>query len=160
MSSGASSGGSSGSRGGKDDFHSFRGAGPPVSSRGARFSWGRNAGGPPDGAKRLPRHPSTVLLSGPSGTGKNWWPGSSTGPSPRRTSRSWRSTARPCPKRCWKANYSATSGGPSTGAVGTRKGRFEMADGGTVFLDEISEIPLPAPGEASPGPAGASRSSG
>ena len=33
--------------------------------------------------------------------------------------------------------------GAFTGAVGTRKGRFEMADGGTVFLDEISEIPLP-----------------
>ncbi len=30
--------------------------------------------------------------------------------------------------------------GAFTGAVGQRKGRFEMADGGTLFLDEISEI--------------------
>ncbi len=30
--------------------------------------------------------------------------------------------------------------GAFTGAVGTRKGRFEVADGGTVFLDEIGEI--------------------
>ena len=30
--------------------------------------------------------------------------------------------------------------GAFTGAVGARKGRFEMADGGTLFLDEIGEI--------------------
>jgi Nif-specific regulatory protein len=30
--------------------------------------------------------------------------------------------------------------GAFTGAVGMRKGRFEMADGGTLFLDEIGEI--------------------
>ncbi|MHC4389083.1 MAG: sigma 54-interacting transcriptional regulator, partial [Planctomycetota bacterium] len=31
--------------------------------------------------------------------------------------------------------------GAFTGAVGDRKGRFELADGGTIFLDEIGEIP-------------------
>jgi Nif-specific regulatory protein len=30
--------------------------------------------------------------------------------------------------------------GAFTGAIGMRKGRFEMADGGTLFLDEIGEI--------------------
>lgn len=30
--------------------------------------------------------------------------------------------------------------GAFTGAVGQRKGRFEMADGGTLFLDEVSEV--------------------
>jgi len=30
--------------------------------------------------------------------------------------------------------------GAFTGAVATRKGRFELADGGTIFLDEIGEI--------------------
>ncbi|MDZ7264381.1 MAG: sigma-54 dependent transcriptional regulator [candidate division KSB1 bacterium] len=34
--------------------------------------------------------------------------------------------------------------GAFTGAVGFRKGFFEMADGGTIFLDEIGEMPLNA----------------
>jgi two-component system response regulator AtoC len=32
--------------------------------------------------------------------------------------------------------------GSFTGAVGTRKGRFEQASGGTLFLDEVGDIPL------------------
>lgn len=32
--------------------------------------------------------------------------------------------------------------GSFTGAIGKRKGAFELADGGTVFLDEIGELPL------------------
>jgi len=34
--------------------------------------------------------------------------------------------------------------GAFTGAIGFRKGYFEMADGGTIFLDEIGEMPLNA----------------
>lgn len=34
--------------------------------------------------------------------------------------------------------------GSFTGATGLRKGRFEEADGGTIFIDEIGELPLPA----------------
>jgi len=33
--------------------------------------------------------------------------------------------------------------GSFTGAVAMRKGRFEMADGGSIFLDEIGELSLP-----------------
>lgn len=32
--------------------------------------------------------------------------------------------------------------GAFTGAVATRKGYFEVADGGTIFLDEVGELPL------------------
>jgi Nif-specific regulatory protein len=33
--------------------------------------------------------------------------------------------------------------GAFTGAIQTRRGRFELADGGTIFLDEIGDLPLP-----------------
>ncbi len=33
--------------------------------------------------------------------------------------------------------------GAFTGALGTRQGRFEMAEGGTLFLDEIGDMPMP-----------------
>lgn len=33
--------------------------------------------------------------------------------------------------------------GAFTGAIGTRKGRFELAEGGTLFLDEIGDMPMP-----------------
>jgi Nif-specific regulatory protein len=33
--------------------------------------------------------------------------------------------------------------GAFTNAIQTRKGRFELADGGTIFLDEIGDLPLP-----------------
>ncbi|GAA0874502.1 sigma-54 dependent transcriptional regulator [Wandonia haliotis] len=32
--------------------------------------------------------------------------------------------------------------GSFTGAAGTRKGYFEVADGGTIFLDEVAELPM------------------
>ena len=34
--------------------------------------------------------------------------------------------------------------GAFTGATGSRKGYFEEADGGTIFLDEVGELPLPS----------------
>src|SRR5208283_5622953 len=33
--------------------------------------------------------------------------------------------------------------GAFTGAVGTKRGLFEEAEGGVIFLDEVGEIPLP-----------------
>ena len=56
------------------------------------------------------------------------------------TSRSWRSTAPPFRKRCWKASCSATSRAPSPGPRRRRIGKFEQCHGGTIFLDEIGDM--------------------
>ena len=57
---------------------------------------------------------------------------------PRRPSS--RSTARRCPRRCSRASCSATSAAPSPARWRRRRASFEVADGGTVFLDEIGEL--------------------
>ena len=36
----------------------------------------------------------------------------------------------------------STAGGSFTGALADRKGYFEVSDGGTIFLDEVGELPL------------------
>jgi formate hydrogenlyase transcriptional activator len=86
--------------------------------------------------------PSTVLILGETGTGKELIARAIHDRSPRRE------------RALVKVNCSAISAGlveselfghvrgAFTGAVGSRTGRFEVADGGTIFLDEIGELPL------------------
>ena len=55
----------------------------------------------------------------------------------------WRSTARPFPRRCSRASSSATRRARSPARYERRAGCFELADRGTLFLDEIAEM-MPA----------------
>jgi DNA-binding NtrC family response regulator len=55
-------------------------------------------------------------------------------------SRLWRSIASAFRAICWRANCSAKERGAFTGAVELKKGKIELAHGGTVFLDEIGDI--------------------
>ena len=85
---------------------------------------------------------STVLIHGESGTGKELVARAVHICSPRATEPSFRSIAALSRKPCWKANCSATSKGAFTGANQNKRGLFEVADGGTIFLDEIGEMTL------------------
>jgi two-component system response regulator AtoC len=46
------------------------------------------------------------------------------------------------PPALWEAEVFGYEKGAFTGAVTTKPGRFELADGGTFFLDEIGDVPL------------------
>ena len=47
------------------------------------------------------------------------------------------------PRDVYESEFFSHVKGAYTGAVGDRAGRFELADGGMLFLDEVREIPLP-----------------
>jgi DNA-binding NtrC family response regulator len=51
-----------------------------------------------------------------------------------------RQLRRPSPRTCWRASCSGHEKGAFTGAHARRIGKFEEADGGTLLLDEISEM--------------------
>ena len=83
---------------------------------------------------------ATVLITGETGTGKELV--ARADPLRRRAQgarASWRRTAARCPTRCSRASCSATSAARSPARTHDKKGLFEVADGGTIFLDEIGE---------------------
>ncbi len=94
--------------------------------------------------ERVAKTASTVLIRGESGTGKELVAKAIHYASARgATAASSRSTAAPCPRTCSRASSSATRKGAFTGAVRDKKGLFQEADQGTVFLDEIGEMTPP-----------------
>ena len=81
-----------------------------------------------------------VLIEGESGTGKELV-ARAVHESVRVPPSLWSSsTAGPCRRGSWRASSSATCAAPSPAPCASSKGRFELADGGTIFLDEVGEL--------------------
>jgi len=84
---------------------------------------------------------ASVLISGPSGTGKELVARVIHQMSPRREKPFVPVHCAALAETLLESELFGHERGAFTGAVASRKGRFELADGGTIFLDEMAEIP-------------------
>ncbi len=85
---------------------------------------------------------ASVLISGESGTGKELVARAIHDQSQRNKHPLVRVNCASIPSELFESEFFGHVKGAFTGAVKDRSGRFELADGGSLFLDEIGEIPL------------------
>jgi nitrogen regulation protein NR(I) len=91
---------------------------------------------------RVADSPSTVLITGESGTGKELIAKALHNGSSRRDKPLIKVNCAAIPKDLVESELFGYERGAFTGAVGSKPGRFELADTGTLFLDEIGEVPV------------------
>ncbi|MCM1449349.1 MAG: sigma-54 dependent transcriptional regulator [Clostridiales bacterium] len=84
----------------------------------------------------------SVLITGESGTGKEFFPKIIHQFSPRKHARYIAVNCGAIPEGTIDSELFGHEKGAFTGAVSSRNGYFEEADGGTIFLDEVAELPL------------------
>ncbi len=96
-----------------------------------------------DLARKIARHYTNVLISGPTGVGKELVARALQQMSPVAAQRFAVCNCSALVDSLLESQLFGHVRGAFTGAVETRPGLFEYADGGTVFLDEVGEMSLP-----------------
>lgn len=90
---------------------------------------------------------ATVLLTGESGTGKEMVARALHEAGPRRSKPLVRVNCAAISPELFESEFFGHAKGAFTGAFKDRVGRFQLADGGTIFLDEMGELPLALQGK-------------
>ena len=93
-------------------------------------------------AVTVARYDLSVLVTGESGTGKEVFPKIIHNSGARRHKKYIAVNCGAIPEGTIDSELFGHEKGAFTGAISTRKGYFEEADGGTIFLDEVAELPL------------------
>ena len=95
-----------------------------------------------DTVKRIAPTDVAVLITGESGTGKELVARAIHNRSPRKSKPFIPINCGAIPENLLESELFGHEKGSFTGAHASRPGKFEIADGGTIFLDEIGELPL------------------
>ncbi len=91
--------------------------------------------------------PANVLIIGETGTGKELVAHAIHARSRRADAPLVKVNCASIPRELFESEFFGHAKGAFTGAYKDRLGRFQLADGGTIFLDEVGEIPLELQGK-------------